>query len=111
MSWEKSRKIISVNTFDLQSSTSALLRAAFAVALSNNFSLPDVPRNIERVNSVCLKLGFGRRDQRCHNRITVLNHTEASRECQAAVSDVFLTEKCCFVSLPRLIFLNLLLHV
>lgn len=38
------------------------------------FALHDLPRNIEHVNSVCLKLGFGRRDQRCHNRITVPNH-------------------------------------
>lgn len=38
------------------------------------FALHDLPRNIKHVNSVCLKLGFGRRDQRCHNRITVPNH-------------------------------------
>lgn len=50
----------------------------------------DVPRNIERVNSVCLKLGFGRRDQRCHNRITV---QRALRERQAAASEVLLTQK------------------
>lgn len=39
------------------------------------FALHDLPRNIEHVNSVCLKLGIGRRDQRCHNRITVPDHT------------------------------------
>lgn len=48
-------------------------------SLSPSLFLPflgfqDLPGNIEHVNSVSLKLGFGRRDQRCPNRITVPNH-------------------------------------
>lgn len=54
------------------------------------FALHDLPRNIKHVNSVCLKLGFGRRDQRFHNRITVPNH----------ISDVFARRKCFFVCMP-----------
>lgn len=46
-----------------------------SVSVLRLFPLHDLPRNTEHVNSVCLKLGFGRRDQRCHNRITVPNHT------------------------------------
>lgn len=76
------------------------------------FVLHDLPRNIEHVNSVCLKLGFGRRDQRCHNRITVPDHMGPPGTVRhPSLSDVFASRKCFFLCTQRLVFQHFFLFI